>query len=55
MPYLLFRGKFFLIFAFSPFGSHKLLLANRLGSFVKWFRFNSLELEEKQANSQTMF
>ena len=51
----MFRGTIYLIFAFSPVGSHKLMLQNHLGSFVKWFRFNSLGLENKQANSRTMF
>ena len=33
-------------FPFSPVGSPKVLLANRLGSFVKWFRLHSHELEK---------
>ena len=44
--YFLFPGKMYLIFAFSSVGSHKLLLANCVGSFVKWFLFNSLGLEK---------
>ena len=51
----MFRGTIYLIFAFSLVGSHKLLVENHLGSFVKWFRLNSLGLEKKQANSRTMF
>ena len=46
IPYFLFPGKMYLIFAFSLVGSHKLLLANFVGSFVKWFLFNSLGLEK---------
>ena len=46
IPYFLFPGKMYLIFAFSSVGSHKLLLANCVGSFVKWFLFNSLGLEK---------
>ena len=46
IPYFLFPGKMYLIFAFSSVGFHKLLLANCVGSFVKWFLFNSLGLEK---------